>query len=443
MALLPSMHVRADDDDDESTTTSVTSTIESWTGVGDFILKVDPPQHTVHLNEKSKNATYAVRVMALPGFSGEVELDIKGLPEESEAVFSREEGVPNPVFQSVLRVEVGHSTAPGQYLLTIIATSEGDGEHHEGDEHHEADSQIQAYDLGEEEDGGISHEATVILIVQGEPSTTDGHFEKRLQVRVATNADYVKGPNVDIFGKVYLRHGDSISGAMVSIEVLDPSGQSMHVASTNSSNAGHFSHVFTLPLNATEGLYTVYVTASFAPYKDATGKTTFTVGGSDAPSILITSINVTKTDGTIPSEFLAGETVAVWVTVRNTGADLENGMIWVEIIDSNGVPISVVVVIVTIHHGEQVKTGLQVVLGSSSPTGIYTVNSLVSNGEISKGGKFLDTEETSFAVTNTQSSQTTTTQTTTEETTQTATTETTETTTTSESTTETTTTETT
>jgi hypothetical protein len=378
------MHVRADDD--ESTTTTV---VTSWTGVGDFILKVDPPQHTVHLNEKSKNATYAVRVMALPGFSGEVELDIKGLPEESEHVFSREEGVPNPVFQSVLRVEVGRSTPPGQYLLTIIATSEGDGEHHEGDNHIEADDRSE---------GGITHEATVILIVDGQPTTTDGHFEKRLEVRVATNADYLKGPNVDVFGKVYLRHGDSISGAMVSIEVLDPSGQTMHVASTNTNNAGHFSDVFTLPPNAMEGLYTVYVTAGFAPYKDAVAKTTFTVGGSDAPSILITSVTVTKTDDTIPSEFLAGETVVVWVTISNTGGDLQNATIWVEIIDSNNVPISVVVVIATIHHGEQVKTGLQVVLGSDSPTGIYDVKSLVSNGEISKGGKFLDSEKTSFAV---------------------------------------------
>ena len=385
IALVPSMHVRADGN--ESTTT--TTMEESWTGVGDFVLKVDPPQHTVHLNEKSKNATYAVRVMALPGFEGEVELSLKGLPDESEYVFSREEGVPAPLFQSVLRVEVGHSTRPGQYNLTIIATSEGNGHHHEGDNHVEAD---------DHSDSEITHEATVFLIVDGEPTTTGRHFEKRLEVRVATNADYVKGPNVEIFGKVYLRHGDSISDAMVSIEVLDPSGGTMPVSSTNTDKAGFFSKTFALAPNAMEGLYTVYVTASFAPYKDAVAKTTFTVGGSDAPSILITSITVTKTDDTIPSEFLAGETVVVWVTISNTGADLQNGMIWVEIIDSNDVPISVVVVIAAIHHGEQVKTGLQVVLGSDSPTGIYDVKSLVSNGEISKGGKFLDSEGTSFAV---------------------------------------------
>jgi hypothetical protein len=156
-------------------------------------------------------------------------------------------------------------------------------------------------------------------------------------------------------------------------------------------------------------LYTVFVTASFAPYKDVVAKTTFTVGGSDVPSIRITNLTVAKTDGTIPSEFHVGETVAVWIAVSNTGADLENGMIWVEVIDSDNVPISVVVVIVTIHHGEQVKTGLQVVLGSDSPVGIYTARSLVSNGEISKGGKFLDTKEKDFAVTATQSAGTTTT----------------------------------
>jgi len=405
IALVPSMHVRADED--ESTTTSAltslvssTTTGESWTGIGDFVLKVDPPQHTVHLNEKSKNATYAVRVMALPGFSGEVQLDIKGLPEDSEHVFSHEEGVPNPVFQSVLRVEVGHSTAPGQYLLTIIATSQENGQHGD-DQRSEGDDQIGAADHSEaDEHSEIVHKATVILIVDGQPTTTDGHFEKRLQVRVSTNEeDYLKGAKVYIFGHVDLRHGDSIADALVSIQVLDPSGQTKHINSTKTNEAGHFSDLFTLSSDAVEGLYTVYVTASFAPYKDAVAKTTFTIGGSDAPSIHVTKVTVAKTDDTTPSEFHAGETVVVWITINNTGADLENGMIWVEIIDSNHVPISVVVVIATIHHGEQVKTGLQVVLGSNSPTGIYSVNSLVSNGEINKGGKFLDSEETTFAVT--------------------------------------------
>ncbi len=357
-----------DDDDDETTT-------------GGFILKVDPPLHTVHLNKESKNATYAVRVMALDGFEDEIELHVKGLPDSSEAIFTPDEGVPDPVFTSILRVEVSLSTPPGAYTLTIVAVGEGEN--------------------GEDgEDGGDTFlKATTMLVVQGEVFTTIQRVQNRLQVTLMTSQEnYQKGAEVDILGHVGVRLGESTADATVSIAVVNPKGQEIHVRSMKTDQVGRFSDNFTLSQTAEEGTYVVYVTAGLSPYKDGLGRTTFTVGSSDVPSVLVTNITVTLVDGTTPVEFYAGQTVVVWVAVNNSGADLENGMVWVEIIDSNNVPVAVVAVIVTIHHGEQVTAGLQIALRSDAPTGIYVVRALVSDGLITKGGKFLDSEEIGFVV---------------------------------------------
>lgn len=359
MAIVSPVGVIGDDDDDDETTT------------GNFILKVDPPLHTIHLNSKSKNATYAVRVMALDGFQGEIELYVvNGLPDSSKAIFSPDEGVPDPDFVSILRVEVSLSTPPGAYRLTIVAASED-----------------------------IDHEATTMLVVQGQVFTTTEHAQKRLHVTVMTSEeDYQKGEEVDVFGHVGVRLGESTADATVSVAIVNPKGQEIHVRSMKTDQVGRFSDNFTLSHNAEDGTYAVYVTASLSPYKDGLGRTTFTVGSSDVPSVLITEVTITAVDGITPVEFYAGQTVVVWVAVNNSGADLENGMVWVEIIDSNNVPVAVVAVIVTIHHGEQVTAGLQIALRSDAPTGIYTVRALVSDGLITKGGKFLDSEEIGFVV---------------------------------------------
>lgn len=394
-AIAPQTQVIGDENENNETTTLTTSEATSQTTnqasststqSGRFILKVDPPVHTVHLNKKDKNATYAIRVIAYQGFTEEVELSLEIDPKPMDmkvAFIPDDEGVPNPVgvpspvFKSLLRVDVGLTTLPGQYRLFVTA--------------------------GDEDGKEFFAQQEVLLIVEGTASTVTKHAQNGLEVSVRTqeeNYENVPGTAVYIFGRVRLGHGESAPGANVSIEVLDPTTAQVYADSITADRMGRYSGNFSLAKNAANGTYTVYVTASLSPYKDSSGSVTFTVGPSDIPSIRIAEINITKVDGATPTEFQAGDTVLLTVTVHNGGADLQNAMIWVEVMDPDSVPISVVVVMVTIHHGEEVKTGLQIVLQTDSSSGIYTVKTFVSDGPIMKGGKFLDSDKAAFIVVN-------------------------------------------
>lgn len=376
----------------ETSSTSATSAAEATYG---FILKVDPPSHKIqHLkNGRTRTATYSVIVKALAGFRGVVELSVQGLPEEPVAFFNPEQGVPKPVFASVLKILVPPSTPAGVYPLNVIGSS-GDTEHY----------------------------ATTTLIVEGEavPPTTPPE-QKKLIVTMSTDQEnYEKGDNVEISGYVKLNSGVSVEGATVSLNVLDQAGEAVHAAVTETDEAGRYSDKFNLPLNAADGTYTVYATANMTGYKDSYATVTFTVGVSQVPSVRIVNATITMLNGTTSSEFHPGETVVVWAAVNNTGADLVDGNIWVEALDPDTSPITLVVVVVTIHTGEQAKIGIHVILASNAELGTYTVKILVSDRPIVTGGKFLDSKDMAFAVTSETSDTTTTTTLVTTETTSTS-----------------------
>jgi len=360
----------------QTTTSASTSTSSTMSQPsGDFILKVDPPYRSIDLtNGKIRSATFSVEVRALSGFQGEVELSIEGLPESAEAAFNPEEGVPKPVFVSILKIFLSQSTPAGAYTLTIIAAS-----------------------------NGVFQHATTTLVVEGSASTsatTMQQQQRRLRVSISTDREnYHKGDKVNISGYVKLRSGESVEGAAVSLNVIDPLGNEIHVRLALTDRNGRYWDNFALPLNTMDGTYTVYVVANMVTYQECFGQTTFVVGASDVPSIRIVNGTTAMLNGTVSSEFHPGETVVVWVAVDNSGADLRGGSTWVEVLDPNNIPISVTVVVVTIHSGEQTRIGIHVILKSDATIGIYAVRILVSNAPIMGGGKFLDGRETVFLVT--------------------------------------------
>jgi len=357
----------------ENTAPNVTDADDDNAG-GDFYLKVDPPQHKIqHLkNGKSRSATYSVKVTAVSDFRDEVKLLVtEGLPENCSVLFNPEEGKPKPAFVSVLKVIVLPSAPPGTYTLKISGAS-----------------------------GETIHNATTTLIIEGEaatttPVTTTG----KLKVSVTTDQEsYVAGEDVEISGYVRLGSGVSAVGASVSLSVLEPDGDEVDAAVLQTNNAGRFAENFTLPSTAANGTYTVYATASMSGYKDAFATVTFTVGLSNLPSVHIVEASITMPNGTLSSEFHPGETVVVWAVVNNTGADLVDGNTWVEVLDPDNSPISLVIVVVTIHTGEQVKVGVHVILATDAKIGTYAVRILVSDRPVAAGGKFLDSKETAFLV---------------------------------------------
>jgi hypothetical protein len=339
----------------------------------DFTIKVDPTYRSIDLgNGKIPTAAFSVQIEALSGFQGKVELSVKGLPESAKAVFNPEEGAPTPVFVSILMLFLSQSTPAGAYNVSIIGAS-----------------------------NNVSHNATTALVVEGSSSTTTATVQqqRRLTVSVSTEREsYQKGDSVGISGYVKLNSGVSVVNATVTLHVTDPLGNETHVSLASTDPNGRYWDNFTLSSSAADGTYTVYAVADVVTYRESFGQVTFVVGASDVPSVRIVNATITMLNRTVSSEFRRGETVAVWVAVDDRGGDLVDGNTWVEVLDPNNSPISVAVVVVTIHSGEEVRIGIQVILKPDAAVGLYVVRIIVSNAPILGGGRFLDSRETAFVV---------------------------------------------
>jgi hypothetical protein len=339
----------------------------------DFTIKVDPTYRSIDLGSgKIPTAAFSVQIEALSGFQGKVELSVKGLPESAKAVFNPEEGAPSPIFDSILMVVLGQSTPAGAYNVSIIGAS-----------------------------NNVSHNATTALIVEGSSSTSTTTLQQkgRLTVSVSTEREsYQKGDSVGVSGYVKLNSGESVANATVTLHVTDPLGNETHVSLTSTDPNGRYWDNLTIPSSAVDGTYTVYAVADAVPYRESFGQVTFVVGVSNAPSVRIVNATITMLNRTVSSEFRRGETVAVWVAIDDSGGDLIDGNTWVEVLDPNNSPISVAVVVVTIHSGEEVRIGIQVILKPDAAVGLYTVRIIVSNAPILGGGRFLDSRETGFVV---------------------------------------------
>jgi len=207
---------------------------------------------------------------------------------------------------------------------------------------------------------------------------------------------YSQGEIVYLSGSIIDSGKTQPTNGTVSIQVLNPNGTTLHIASKTINSFGKYSDNFTLTEEATTGTYTIFVTLSLVGYQDSYNHVTFTVGESLTPSIRITSLYFTDQSGENRSSFNPGETVIVRVVVQNGGAELEKGMIWVEVSTPDGVPIPPVFVEKNMERGETVSIGVSTILSDDANSGEYTANSYVSNKMISQGGKFLTKAKTIF-----------------------------------------------
>jgi hypothetical protein len=230
-------------------------------------------------------------------------------------------------------------------------------------------------------------------------TTTVQEQRRRLTVSVSTEHEsYQKGDSVGVSGYVKLNSGESVANATVTLHVTDPLGNETHMSLAPTDPNGRYWDNFTLPSSTIDGTYTVYAVANAVTYPECFGQVTFVVGVSNVPSVRIVNATITMLNRTVSSEFRRGETVAVWVAINDSGGDLVNGNNWVEVLDPNNSPISVAVVVVTIHSGEELIIGTQVILKPDAAAGLYTIRIVLSNAPIMAGGRFLESRETAFVV---------------------------------------------
>jgi len=336
--------------------------VSKGTPSADFGIQASPSSLTV---DPGQNAQYTVTSTSLNGFSGEISFSLTGAPPTSTSSFNPEkvslDG--DKVASSTLSVSTDESTAPGTYTLTITAAAWGKG---------------------------LTHKTTVALILTG--------AKTGLSVTISTEKlSYDAGSSVSLFGYVTDPSGP-VGDATVSIQVLSPQGATLHIVYARTRNDGYYSDSFQLGGDAGAGTYGVYATASKPGYQDASGHCTFTVGASSTPNVVITKVYTTDMRWSAKSVFKPGETFMVWVEVVNSGADLVEGIVWVQVIDPSGAPIKVDFHVGPIAQGQTVKEGFSITLPVEAPRGEYRVSGFVSDRMISEGGKFLATMQVKFKV---------------------------------------------
>jgi len=100
----------------------------------------------------------------------------------------------------------------------------------------------------------------------------------------ANKGQYSVGESVLISGNVHDAQGNPVFGAGVSIQVNDPGQSFVHVQLLLTDQSGAYSDQFTLLINADQGQYTIYVTASQSGYSNGQSQAQFSVSSATTSS---------------------------------------------------------------------------------------------------------------------------------------------------------------
>ncbi|MCW4033396.1 MAG: hypothetical protein NWF08_08435 [Candidatus Bathyarchaeota archaeon] len=342
----------------------VTLRIKSSTEV-EFNFKVNPNSQLVIPGDSVKYNIF----ISTSGLSEDpINFSVGGLPKNCTSEFST-----NPVIigqdneqDLTLLVSTGFLVTPGIYYLTITGKCNAEG--------------------------GPICATSLVLIISG----------ASLQVEISTDKlAYNPGETVHIDGKVD-GWGISTDNVSISIQVADHSGDVAHIGLTTTDIHGSFYNNFTLGDNSKSGTYQLFITASNLDVRDAYALTSFVVGESSDPAIIIATIYSTDVNNSKKNIFSPGETVNVVLDINNGGDEL-NGIIWIEIEDDNGVPLQILMIQNVIKNTVKDDEGPIIIrisfkLSDQASSGSYSMRGYVSDKMISEGGKFLASDQGVFQV---------------------------------------------
>lgn len=100
---------------------------------------------------------------------------------------------------------------------------------------------------------------------------------EKLKVSVKLTHRSQEDSKIIIIQGQVMEDGKGVSDALISIQVNDPHGGSLHIALTYSNETGHFYDEFLLKGEVVPGNYTLYLTASKMGYEDAVINIPFTL----------------------------------------------------------------------------------------------------------------------------------------------------------------------
>ncbi len=361
-----------------TTTLSQTSTVTAQSGntvsannTNSLTLQIQPPSDTITAG------TFAKFDMHIVGNSAaNIFLVARGVPPDSVAIFTPNVGVATRDFLSSLTIVTSADTPAGNYAVTAVAIVNG----------RELTSQVSLQILAPT---GITTSAN---------ATTRVSLGTTLTMTVTTDQpQYQPNSTVTIQGQVTDSTGSAVAGVTVSVQVDASTGSQLFFANNLQTDAaGIFQTQVSLPPSSPTGTYTVFTSATKSGYSSVTTRTTFVVGTSSTPSVIIKAVYAGDSAGNPTSTFTEGQTIWIWVVIENIGVTFQ-GVVWIQVRDPNGVPVQIQIHISQLDAGGTIKDGLGFTL-VNHPIGVYTVNALVSDKLISQGGTFLASADAQFAL---------------------------------------------
>ena len=337
-----------------------------------FTFQIQPSLDTI-----SAGALAKFDVHLVGNSTADVFLVARDVPPDSVAVFTPNVGVATSDFRSSLTIVTSADTPAGNYSVTAVAIINGNE---------------------------LTSEVGLQILVPANMTTSANttmnvSIGTALTMSVTTDqAQYQPNSTVTIQGQVVDSTGSAVPGATVSVQVDAPTGAQLFFAnSIQTDGAGTFQAQVSLPPGSPAGTYTVFTSATKSSYSSVTTRTTFVVGTSTTPSVIIKAVYAGDSVGNPTSTFTEGQTIWVWVVIENIGATFQ-GVIWIQVRDPNGAPVQIQMHISTLGGGETVKDGLSFTLLDHPTIGVYTVNALVSDKLISQGGTFLASADAQFAL---------------------------------------------
>ena len=335
------------------------ATYSIGSAIADFTLEVSPEVANIL---RGGSVEYTVAAASIDSY-GTLNFELIGLPSESNYTINPATALMKPGVKINVTITVTTSvdTPIGSYSLNITGWVRD-----------------------------LARTKTVTLNVLSEmlyiTAATDGKF-------------YSQGETASISGRVVEAQNIGVEDAGVSIELIDPNLKSIESISTYTDREGYYRADLSIKSDAPQGTYIILVEASKAGFKETRTYAIITVGAGK-PSITITSIYTTDVNGASQTIFNQGTTAIVWVKVINTGSDLTNGLVWVQIEDPNTATVTVMFQVATIREGETFTGGFSLTLSPSQTLGQYTAKAFVSDKLIAQGGRFLTPpKQATFTVT--------------------------------------------
>jgi MG2 domain len=332
------------------------------------ILNVGPSSQTVQAGSLAQ-----FQISVDQGEATKVFLVSRGIPPQSVAIFTPENGLANPSFNSSLTIMTSTNSLAGTYDITIIGVADGQE---------------------------LTREISLQITSTSPQTNSSVTMIPTLSLKVEADQSYYK-PNdtMNVRGYVMDSSGNAVDGTAISVQVDSPTGSEMvFITNITTDAAGFFQTPLRIPTNATAGTYTVFAAASKPGYNSATTHTNFIIDNSLTPSVTIIQLYATDATGNPSAVFSNSQTILFWVVLQNTGAPIQ-GMIWIQILDPRGTLVSIQLQISTLATGGTVKVAFGFTPSSNSLEGIYSANALVSDKLISQGGTFLANANTQFVLT--------------------------------------------